>query len=222
VAYTYSHSIDDSSDRADATFVDSYNLPGNKASSNFDQRHNLNVSYVYDLPFFLKSSGLKKGLLGGWQYSGIATFQSGVPINVVNTVFGDSAGVGNAIGAGSYPDLVGNPYATPCKASTAPGPYLFNPCAFAAPRGLTFGSAGRNLLHLPHRTQFNMGLVKRFVVKEQKAFEFRWETFNTFNHTQFGPSPTNSVGRSFGSSNFLTARATHDPRIMQVALKFEF
>jgi hypothetical protein len=48
VAYSYSHSIDDSSDRFDSTFVNSFNLRSNKGSSNFDQRHLLNISYVYD------------------------------------------------------------------------------------------------------------------------------------------------------------------------------
>lgn len=217
VAYTYSHSIDDSSDRGDSTFVDSYNLAANRGSSNYDQRNILNVSYVYDLPFFRKATGVEKALLGGWQWSGIVTSQSGVPINVTNTVYGDNAGVGNGVGTGSRPDLVGNAHAASCQASTAPGPYLFNPCAFAAPQGLTFGDTGRNYLNLPHRTQFDMGLFKRFVIKEQKAFEFRWETFNTFNHTQFS-----GVNSGYGSSIFLTASSAHLPRIMQFALKFEF
>lgn len=217
MAYTYSHSIDDSSDRADATFVDSFNLNANRASSNFDERHILNISYVYDLPFFNKASGLKKTLLGGWQLSGITSSQSGVPINITNTVFGDNAGVGNGVGTGSHPDLTGNPHAVPCTTSTAPGPLLFNPCAFAAPQGLTFGKVGRNTLNRPYHTNFNMGLFKSFPIKESTSVEFRWETYNTFNHTQF-----NHVRRSFGSSDFLTATDTHDPRIMQFALKFIF
>jgi hypothetical protein len=217
MAYTYSHSIDNSSDRADATFVDSFNLNANKASSNFDERHILNISYVYDLPFFNKSSGLKKTLLGGWQWSGITSSQSGVPINIINTVFGDNAGVGNGVGTGSRPDLAGNPHAAPCTTSSAPGPLLFNPCAFAAPQGLTFGNVGRNTLNRPYHTNFNMGLFKSFPIKESTSVEFRWETYNTFNHTQF-----NHVRRSFGSSDFLTATDTHDPRIMQFALKFIF
>ena len=55
VAYTYSHSIDDSSDRYDGSFVNSYDRRANRASSNFDQRHMLNIGYVYDLPFFKKT-----------------------------------------------------------------------------------------------------------------------------------------------------------------------
>jgi carboxypeptidase family protein/TonB-dependent receptor-like protein len=222
VAYTYSHSIDNSSDRGDLTFVDSYNLAANKASSNFDQRHILNISYVYDIPLFSKSAGLKKTLLAGWQWSGITTFQSGVPINVTNTQFTDNAGVANDVegsgGSHSRPDLAGNPHAASCLPPIPnQGPFLFNSCAFAFPQGLTFGNVGRNSLNLPHRTQFDMGLLKHFVIKEQKAVEFRWETFNTFNHTQFS-----SVDSQLGSSTFLTALSTHDPRIMQFALKFNF
>ena len=50
ISYTYSHSIDDSSDRSDTTLVNSFNLASNTASSNFDERHLLNISYVYALP----------------------------------------------------------------------------------------------------------------------------------------------------------------------------
>jgi hypothetical protein len=233
VAYTYSHSIDNSSDRAEtgngnsfATLLDSYNLAGNKASSNFDQRHILNISYVYDLPFFTKSSGLKKSLLGGWQWSGITTIQTGIPFNVINPTNPDNAGTGNGVDgrtSNSRPDLVGDPNAAPCatavSASPGPGPLLFNPCAFALPTGLTFGSTPRNLLYLPRRTNFDMGIFKHFTIKESKAIEFRWETFNTFNHTSFS-----RFHQSFGvaGSTFLLPRTAHDPRIMQFGLKFLF
>jgi len=219
-AYTYSHSIDNSSDRGDTTFTDSYNLAANRASSNFDQRHILNISYVYDLPFFRKSSGLTKTLLGGWQWSGIIRSQSGIPVNVDNTVVGDNAGTGNGVegrSSVSRPDLAGDPGSASCTPTPGPGPLLFNPCAFAAPRGLTFGNTPRNFLNLPYRTNFDMGIFKHFVLKESTAIEFRWETFNTFNHTQFS-----GIDSDFGSSTFLTATSAHDPRIMQFALKFIF
>jgi hypothetical protein len=227
LAYTYSHSIDNSSDRGDTTFVDSYNLGANRASSTYDQRHILNISYVYDLPFFGKSSGLVKTLLGGWQWSGIITSQSGTPLQdgggtygIQNTNFGDNAGVGNGVegrSSGSRPDLAGDPHSSPCIPTPGPGPLLFNPCAFVAPRGLTFGNTPRNFLNLPYRTNFDMGLFKHFEITESKSIEFRWETFNTFNHTQFS-----GVDTSFGSSTFLTATTVHDPRIMQFGLKILF
>src|ERR1700719_1884602 len=70
LAYTYSHSIDNSSDRYNGDFVNSYDLAVNRASSNFDLRHNLAISYVYGLPFF-KQPGFSHTVLGGWQVSGI-------------------------------------------------------------------------------------------------------------------------------------------------------
>src|SRR4029077_6838456 len=50
MGYTYSHSIDDSSDRFDGAFVNSYNVAANRGSSSFDQRHSFSISYVYLLP----------------------------------------------------------------------------------------------------------------------------------------------------------------------------
>src|SRR5438132_9232335 len=73
LAYTYSHSIDDSSSRQDGNLVNAFDLLANRASSNFDQRHIFNFSYVWDLPFF-RNPGLTNKLLGGWQYSGIVSF----------------------------------------------------------------------------------------------------------------------------------------------------
>jgi hypothetical protein len=84
---------------------------------------------------------------------------------------------------------------------------------------LTFGNIGRNTLNLPHRTQFDMGLFKRFPIKEAISVEFRAESFNTFNHTQFS-----GVDNSFdpASTTFLTANTAHLPRILQLGLKFVF
>ncbi len=243
VAYTWSHSIDDSSDRADSTFVDSYNLEATRASSNFDQRHLLNVSYVYDLPFFSRA-GILHTALGGWQWSGLVTFQTGTPFSVVNATFNDNAGVGNSLGAGSYVDVVGNANAKPTVTQVAgiQGPLLYNPAAFAQPTGLTFGDAGRNILNSPSRTNFDMGLFKRFPLRsETRQLEFRAEAFNVFNHTQWLPmnvngtnspsvaascyaGPNNSAGdpSCVASAQFLHPAGAHNPRILQLGLKLLF
>jgi hypothetical protein len=249
-SYTWSHSIDDSSDRFDAGFVNSFNLGANRASSNFDQRHVFNLSYVYDLPFF-QGQGLANKLLGGWQWSGITTFQTGTPFTVTNGVFGDNAGVGNNIGTGSFPDLIGDPNSNVPKVTPQPsfGPLLFNPGAFAAPRGLTFGDAGRNLLRNPQHTNFDMALFKRFKIKESMGLEFRAEAFNVFNHTQFGyfgggagSAASNASGQNFSNSagcyagannsagdpsclttaSFLQIGSAHNPRILQLGMKYIF
>ncbi|MBV8707882.1 MAG: carboxypeptidase regulatory-like domain-containing protein [Acidobacteriaceae bacterium] len=235
LAYTWGHSIDDSSDRGDSTFVNSYDLRATRASSNFDQRHLLNISYVYDLPFFT-APGVLHTILGAWQWSGLITYQTGTPFTVVNGTYGDNAGVGNTVGSGSYADLVGNPHlSTAGPASVAAGPLLYNPAAFAQPTGLTFGTSGRNLLTNPARTNFDMGLFKRFPLRnEARAFEFRAEAFNVFNHTQWiGLNATGSgsssasytaacTGVCTDDGTFLRPTAAHNPRILQLSLKLFF
>jgi hypothetical protein len=213
LAYTWSHSIDDSSDRYDTNFVDSYNLAGNRASSNFDQRQLLNMSWVYDLPVFRH-----KSVLGGWQWSGIMSVQTGTPFSITNgTTYGDNGGVANGVGTGSFADVVGNPDAVPSNAPASNGPLLYNPAAFAIPQGLTFGNSGRNFLRNPGRTNFDMGIFKTFHLTEQQTIEFRAEGFNVFNHTQWS-----GINNSFGGSNFLYPSGAHLGRIFQFGLKYAF
>src|SRR5262249_54009908 len=130
LSYTYSHSIDNSSDRSDADFVNSYELAGNKASSNFDQRHNLSLNYIYDLrlrqilhswthlldddPTNLLSprktgsgggawdSPVSRALLDDWQFSGIIIFQTGTPFSVINGGSAGGTGVPDNAGVANY------------------------------------------------------------------------------------------------------------------------
>ncbi len=233
LAYTWSHSLDDSSDRYDSNFLDSYNVALSRASSNFDQRHVLNIGYVYDLPFFTHG-GLTQKILGGWELSGLTTFQTGTPFSVLDGLF--NAGVGNGAGSGSFLDQVGSPSSTPPSSAGVPGvigPLLYNPAAFVAPQGLTFGTSQRNALNLPNRTNFDMGLFKHFALSEVRAFEFRAEAFNVFNHTQWSnvnnstscfAGTDNSAGdpTCLPNNNFLRPSSAHNPRILQLGLKFLF
>ncbi len=241
VAYTYAHSIDDSSDRYSGEFVNTYDPSANRSSSNFDQRHVLNIGYVYDLPFF-RGSGLTHALLGGWQWSGIVSASTGTPFSVVNGTFGDNAGVGSGDGTGSYVDLIGNPNSNPGVPVGSVGPYAYNPAAFAQPTALTFGNVGRNFLRNGSFTNFDMALFKHFVIHEQIALEFRAEAFNIFNHTAFAPIAGGSggIGGNFssgtntfdcsgplgsscvGNADFLNYGSAFNPRILQLGLKFLF
>jgi hypothetical protein len=251
-SYTYSHAIDNSSDRYDALFVDSTNPNQARATSNFDLRHAFTVSYVYALPFF-KSAGPAHTLLGGWQISGITTATSGFPFTVSNgTTYSDNAGVANGVSSStisSFPLLVGNARAvTQAERDTLAQQNVFgvldyNPAAFALPTGLTFGTFSRNNLTLPGRVNFDFGLFKRFAFKERYAFEFRWENFNVFNHTQLSAISGNSSSGGAGattsmscvgtttfnagdpgcaSTGFLVMDRAHSPRIMQFGLRFQF
>jgi hypothetical protein len=273
-SYSYSHAIDNSSDRSDTVFVNTLDPKSNRASSNFDQRHLLNANYIYQLPIMKwanamrgwnneassdnetpgYTSELAKKLLDGWEISGITTFQSGTPFSVVNgggntgIAVADNAGIANGVGPASYPDVIPG-QAKPAGGSNAQsfGPLLGNPSQFVAPRGLTFGNAGRNFLNNPSRLNFDMTLLKHFKVREGTQLEFRAEAFNIFNHTQFriydadnpGSSgnniiscyggPSNSAGfQAAGGTDCLTGASflhpinAHRPRTLQLGLKLSF
>jgi Carboxypeptidase regulatory-like domain len=225
VAYTYSHSIDDASDGGAGTasdFVDAYNFRTARGSSNFDQRHMLNVSYVYDLPFFRQPGSLEHKLLGGWEYAGLFSVQTGTPFNILWSGISDNAGIGNGQISGEYADLIGNPHSAIPSSTGGPGPLIYNPNAFAIPRGLTVGDTGRNFLNNPRNTNFDMSLLKAFKFNEATSLEFRAEAFNVFNHTEFyitGPAGNNN---DLAGGNFLHPSGAHSSRKLQLGLKFLF
>ena len=281
VSYSYSHSIDDSSDRNDTTTVNPLVVAANKASSNFDQRHLINVSYTWTLPKFKVDSSrlddwanerehsdaapsnpslfdrMVEATFGGWAISGVTTVQSGTPYSVINAGYGalgisvpDNAGVASGISSvASFPDIVGNIHGgTPIGAvnSKSFGPALGNASAFAAPRGLTFGNAGRNVMNNPSRLNFDLTLFRTMKVHESTSLEFRAEVYNVFNHTQFRVyDPSTNFGNGanntitcYGIQNFnaagdsqsdcLTGNAflhpvnAHRPRTMQFGMKLSF
>ena len=234
VAYTYSHSIDDSSDRYDGSFVNSYAPSLNRASSSFDVRHMLNIGYVWDMPFFRSGNRLERNVLGGWELSGITTWQTGTPFTAVNAgAYGDNAGVGNGVGTGSFADIVCNPFSSiPNIPQAFYGPLVANPNCFAQPTALTFGNAGRNSLRNLGYTNWNMSLFKNFQFNDRYSMQFRAEAFNVFNHTEWAPVAGDagsaagngfaSGGNGFGNSDFLYVGLAHPPRILQLGLKILF
>ena len=165
---------------------------------------------------------------------------------MVNGVVSDNAGVANGVASNaSYVDLVGDPKkGIPNFPFDQFGPLFYNPAAFAAPRGLTFGNAPRNLLTNPRRTNFDMALFKHFTFGDKLAFEFRAEAFNVFNHTEYAwlggdggsaasNSPfsnTNNVASCYVqtddqclvNNSYLRPASAHAARILQLGAKFIF
>ena len=273
LSYTYSHSLDNASDRSDPVLADSYNLRANRASSNFDERHLFNLSYLYQIPNFARQfreiayapegedpstnnccSAALNRIFGGWEVSGVTLFQSGTPFTVINSAgntgisLTDNAGVSSGLGiAASYPD-VAHGLAQPSVVNIQSfGPLLGNPSQFVAPRGLTFGTAGRNFLNNPGRLNFDMSLLKHLKISETSEIQFRAEFFNIFNHTQFriydpdnpGSSGNNIISCYAGpeysagfaanggpdcvtGASFLHPLNAHRPRTIQFGLKWAF
>ena len=217
-AYTWSHAIDIGATGEFAGVVNNYNILADRGSSDYDRRQMLILNYVYDLPFFRHtSSGVLRQSLGGWELSGITTFQSGTPFSVYAP--GDPAGIGASVRS----NVVGNPNNGPKNATT-----YFNPNAFAAvnPVGVDgsdgFGDAGRNDVWGAGRNQWDIDLFKNFThipihTQEGATLQFRAEFFNAFNHTQF-----NGFFNTYGATGFGGANGSHDPRVIQFGLKFLF
>ena len=219
VAYTYSHSLDNSSDNQDSNFVNSANLHANYASSNYDQRHILTMAWTYDLPF--RGRGLMHTFLGGWQWAGIFTGETGTPFSVVNGVYGDSAGVADGTtGIGSYADVAGDPHGAlncPPLADGTKGAALFNCAAYAQTQGLTFGNSGRNSLNNPRRINLDTSIYKVFKPRENMVVQFRAEGFNALNHTEW-----TGVNPYVSTTNFLYSTGAHMPRVLQFGLRITF
>jgi hypothetical protein len=224
LAYTWSKNLtDNQTDRSTAP-EDSYNIRGDYGRATFDRRHILTVNYIYELPFFRTEKGAAGRLLGGWQLSGLATFQTGVPFTATTSSY-DAAGLGNnpAAVAGNRPNMLCDPNANAPHTQQQyfnTACFQFNP-ALTANFGLsnTVGNAPRGGINGPPTTRFDLSLMKNIRFNEGRyGFQLRAEAFNIFNHTNF---------RSFSSTNvtstlFGVVGAVRDPRTIQLGAKFIF
>ncbi len=179
--------------------------------SGYDRTHSAAFNFIYDIPVFRTSqSRLVKTALGGWQVSGIVTMTSGLPINI--GLSGNQSGNGlpaatnrpNLTGSVSYPHTVAK---------------WFDTTAFTAPAVGAFGTLGHNALRGPGRDNWNLSLFKSFLFSEARGsrLEFRAESFNTWNHTQF-----HDVSTNLGDSKFGQVTSAFEPRIFQLGMKLVF
>ena len=202
-------------------FASEWSLSGNHAP------HRMVFSPVYELPFgrgkLVNLSGPLNAVLGGWQISGIYTFQSGSPFGV--TVLNGARDVkgDNAADATLYADLVGDPD-HPSRGEPAVGGrrgiLWTNEAGFEVPALYTLGNAGRKVPGTlgpgtPHI--FNIAVSKNTQITERLRAQFRFETFNSFNTPEFN-NPRDQVGQS----GFGVVNAGNSHREMQLGLKLYF
>jgi len=228
VDYTWAHEIDDQVGSNDLdTTSNPWNLKYDKGSGSLDRRNILNINYTYKMPFFNASSGLVHSLLGGWELSGVIISQSGLPWAGSNT---PASGYADTIGLGSgytnRPDVIGHIHYPKAKTTVGgnSGYQWVSGDAFAAPTAawdggssLGFGNEGRDAVVGPGRSNFTTSLYKSFAFTERAHFEFRVDSFNTFNHTQF-----NAFNNAAASSNFGFVTGAQDPREFQFGGKIVF
>jgi len=195
---------------------DPYNLNLSKGPSDFDVKHRFVTSLVWQIPGLGKSHGFTSVLLNGWQVNGIMTLQSGFPFTVYSGPDTSLTGIG-----GETADPVAG-VAAKLPSGRASGQLVseyFNPAAFQVAAWGTYGLASRNSMYGPGLVNFDMSFFKNFALPERLGkIEFREENFNLFNHANFyNPDSTVTDGSAFGQ-----IFAAHDPRFVQLALKWIF
>jgi Carboxypeptidase regulatory-like domain len=229
-AYTYSRSIDNDSTVSVAFvsfFNDQNNPRGSRGLSDFDHRHRSITSFVYELPFYKNTSGIKGRALGGWQTSGVLTVQSGAPFSVLDS------------GGGTALQLDGGSSFTPgfapgfsCRNAVTSGSdksrlnHFVNPLAFVfapvvGPDGSTgFGDVPRNCFIGPHQANMDLSVGKTFRIGERQSVLFRTEFLNVANHPSFANPAAADVENP--SSLAKINSTVGNPRFIQFSLKYSF
>ena len=224
LSYTFSKFMDDVQGNSGWAFpgsgtsnLNSYNLAADYSVDPSNVTHRFVATYDYELPF---GQGKRFGgewsrsvdaVLGGWQWTGILTAESGLPLSIQPA----SNNVG--FGFNQRPNVV--PGVNPIPANQSISNWL-NPAAFSQPAAFTFGNAPRffSNLHGPKYFNWDMGIQKRWNFMEHKQFQFRLEMFNALNHPDFFQPDTN-LG---DGANFGRITAAYQQRTVQLAGKFYF
>ncbi|MEP7336603.1 MAG: carboxypeptidase regulatory-like domain-containing protein [Acidobacteriota bacterium] len=217
-SYTYAKFIDNGSEIfASAGLVNS-SLPiiplifggerNERAVSLFDRTHRAVFTYVYELPFMREQRGVLGRIVGGWQLSGVTTFESGVPYTIANGQDSNNLAGNNdrpdfnpngQLGVRAIPATAASPSSTGfinpdvVVGQTSAGANIFAPIDPATARyvGLPAGigrtgTLGRNTERTKGTNNFDFNLQKNIRVREGLGLQFRTEFFNVFNHPQYG------------------------------------
>jgi hypothetical protein len=222
-----STTFSDSSANFNLGYLDAYNPMLDYGYAEYDVRHRLNVSAIWNLPFLNNGTGMKQTLLGGWSLNGILNMRSGYPFSIWDCTNGlalcmraiDSVGLSRSVGSGTP---TGNPneymlldlapilpaagsYVNPITHNSDFGPY---------PSTMTARDAFRG----PGYWNFDFLLSKRFRFGQRYAAQFRLEAYNLFNHANMyvhaGDADVSSVTTVTGFKD--------GERRMQLGFKFEF
>jgi Carboxypeptidase regulatory-like domain len=252
VSYTYSHSIDEASSYENSAFAGLFGGTGgfggfgsirasnpycfpscDYASSSYDARQRLVISYFYQLPG-MGSMWLSR-LTKGWTVAGITTFQTGFPLDVVDSslpgggyapisAFSDNTSWEgpNQVAPVTYSNpRTGGANVWFSKSSFAQVACAPSCSAAGVPPSsvVAYGDAPRNLMRGPGINNWDFQLYKDTQITESTRLELRMEAYNVFNHTQFDPQ---FVITDINNPSFGTVTGAYNPRRVQLAAKFYF
>jgi hypothetical protein len=219
LGYTYSKCRDNASGLEEG--VNPFDPSLSTALCAFNVTNNFVASYELQVPIdrlFHVTSGVKYMLAGGWSFSGITTFATGLPISLSEPDDNSLTGTYNSEAPIDVPNYVPT-NGGPLLQDTNPrhGNNYFNTNLFEPEDPGTIGDAKRRFFSGPGINNWDMALLKNTKFTESKSLELRFETFNTWNHTQFG-----NPGGTLGAGNFGLVQSAAGARVLQVGAKFHF
>jgi len=244
LAYTWAHALDDSSDPLATTLgngnypIDSYALNREFGNSGFDTRQRAVMNFIYQPGIGRGKSLLNHGFVGrvfeGWQLSGIASFQTGLPYDIfgpldtLHTGLSDRATVINPSVLKTVP--------ASGKINAAGGVFTgFNSAAFNLEDGVSApipwgipANVDRNNWYGPGINNWDMSLSKMTALGERVKLQLRFEVYNVFNRVQFakpagnGLNDTNNPDFGYSLSQVGQNDGTTGARQIQLGGKLTF
>lgn len=218
-SFTWSKTIDLTSQPLDGGAIgndvpsvqDINNIGADRGLSAYDRPLVNATSLVWDMPF-LKANRL----LGGWQLMAINQMRSGPTLTFIYnpSAAQEVSPLITVFGRNMYrADVSGNPVA----ANRTHDMYFNRSNLFIPPADRPFGNSGRNIARGFAFFQLDLGLAKTFRINERINLQFRAESFNALNRTNFRAPNTDVSSVAFG-----TIRSAFDPRQFQLALRLQF
>jgi hypothetical protein len=231
-SYTWSRNLDQTSGSSGSEVFETHLITNDQTNfrqaygpTDFDRTHRAVLSLVYNPSIGRHVQVILRRALADWQISGLLVAQSGTPITILDenagTVYGNYPFENRAQLSGLKPSTGGSLY------TRAIGQYL-NSAAFTstpeAPNGTgpsdtDFGNSGVGLVRGPRQRNIDMAVERAFPIAESHGIHMRAEFFNLTNTANFSnPNSNVSSGAAFG---VITSTA-NNPRIIQLALKYQF
>jgi hypothetical protein len=217
-SYTLADSRDDNTYGVSATPSgngpsNAYNVAYDQGPSNFDVRHRVAASIVWQPPYFEgRSNHALRWLLSGWTFAPIITAASGLPFSP--TVSGNPpSGSGNTASG-----VTGSQGGTPSGATAARVPFL-----------------ERNSYRYPGMNEIDLRIARSFKLYERAKLELIGESFNLFNHVNYtgvtqqmftmggtAANPTLSYTTNFGQLTAANNNNVLVPRQIQIGARISF
>ena len=223
-SYTFSKTLGENNSDTDTVNPFTHPRHFDYGPLSFDRTHVLSVMYTWMLPKPGHRLGWRPAsvALDGWEISGITRMMSGAPFTPGWTLYSGATNMTGTATTNAVIDVL-NPTASPLNGRFRP-PDKYDG---KVPVGQAFGNAGSGIMRGPGTNNWDISLYRNIRFRERKNLQLRWETYNTFNHTQFSAI---SQQAKFQSSTdwtqvdplFLQPTAARPARRMQISVRLGF